>query len=119
RDQSFRDQEYYDGDVKGTGWGQWTQDELAKLAGRNQPPTTRNHVQRKVHAVAGVEQRSRAEPRAFPRTPKDQKAAEIATDSLRYAKERARLNVTSQLGLLDLLIAGYCASEIDAAKDAI
>lgn len=119
RDQSFRDQEYYDGDVKGTGWGQWTQEQLAKLSGRNQPPTTRNHVARKVHAVAGVEQRSRAEPRAYPRTPKDQKAAEVATDSLRFAKERARLNVTSELGLLDLLIAGYCGSEIEGVKDAL
>ncbi len=119
RDQSFRDQEYYDGDVKGTGWGQWTQDQLAKLSGRNQPPTTRNHVARKVHAVAGVEQRSRAEPRAYPRTPKDQKAAEVATDSLRFAKERARLEITSQLGFLDLLIAGYCGSEIEGAKDAL
>lgn len=119
RDQSFRDQEYYDGDVKGTGWGQWTQDELRKLCARDQPPTTRNHVARKVHAICGVEQRGRAEPRAFPRTPKDQKAAEVATDSLRFAKERARLNITSQLGLLDLTIAGYCGSEIEGAKDAL
>lgn len=119
RDQSFRDQEYYDGDVKGTGWGHWTQAELQKLGARNQPPTTRNHIERKVHAIAGVEQRTRAEPRAFPRTPQDQKAAEIATDALRFAKERARLNVTSQLGMLDLLISGYCASEIEGAKDSI
>lgn len=119
RKQCFRDQEYYDGDVEGNGWGQWTTEELRKLTERNQPPTTRNHVARKVHAVAGVEQRARAEPRAYPRTPKDQRSSEIATDSLRFAKERARLNVTSQFGMLDLLIAGYCGSEVDGAEDAV
>ena len=72
RKQHIRDEEYYDGDIKGTGWGHWTESQLTKLGIRNQPPVTRNIVCRKVNAICGVEQRSRSEPRALPRTPKDQ-----------------------------------------------
>src|SRR5262245_49830193 len=92
RVQHFRDEEYYDGDVKGTGWGHWSDDELAKLCERAQPPIIRNLVKRKINSICGVEQRGRSEPRALPRNPQDQRSAEVATDSLRYVKERERLN---------------------------
>ena len=117
RAQSFRDQEYYDGDVKGTGWGHWQNADLAVLKSRGQPPTVFNLIKRKVNAVAGVAQRTRAEPRALPRTPKDQKAAEIATDTLRYIKEQSRISTTSADGFMDALIAGYGACEIGGEED--
>lgn len=117
RKQSFIDQAYYDGDVKGTGEGHYTELELEKLRGRNQPPVVFNLIKRKVNAIAGVEQRSRAEPRALPRTPKDQKAAEIATDALRFVKERTRSGTVSALAFMDALIAGYAGSEIGGAED--
>lgn len=119
RAQHYRDEEYYDGDVKGTGWGQWTQDELVKLGQRNQPPTTRNHIERKVNAIAGVEQRARSEPRALPRTPKDQQAAEIATDSLRYVAERARWSNIKSDAFMESLKVGFAAVEIGGAEDCV
>ena len=117
RSQHIRDEEYYDGDVKGTGWGQWTETQLTKLAGRNQPPTTRNFICRKVNGICGVEQRSRTEPRALPRTPKDQKAAEIATDSLRYVKEQTRWSDIKAQRVLEAVKIGFAAVEIGGAED--
>lgn len=117
RTQHIRDEEYYDGDVKGTGWGHWTSDQLSKLAGRNQPPVTRNMICRKVNGICGVEQRTRSEPRALPRTPKDQKAAEIATDCLRYIKEKTRWSNTKAERVLEGVKIGYAAVEIGGAKD--
>jgi len=117
RAQHYRDEEYYDGDVKGTGWGHWTQAELEKLSGRNQPPTTRNLIERKVNAVAGVEQRARSEPRALPRTPKDQKSAEIATDCLRFIKERTRWEFKKADAFIEALKVGFAAVEIGGAED--
>lgn len=119
RAQSFRDQEYYDGDVKGTGEGHWLSTQLKILKDRKQPPSVFNLIKRKINAIAGVEQRARAEPRALPRTPKDQYAAEICTDSLRYVKEQTRLPMTSATGFLDMLIAGYTASLVEGAEDSV
>lgn len=119
REQHIRDEEYYDGDVKGTGWGHWTQTELTKLGIRGQPPTTRNITARKVNAICGIEQRSRSEPRALPRTPKDQKAAEIATDALRFIKDQARwLNLKAEQ-ILGAVKVGYAAVIIGGAEDRV
>lgn len=119
RKQSFRDQEYYDGDVKGTGEGHWTKAELAVLGSRKQPPSVFNLVKRKINAILGVEQRSRAEPRGLPRTPKDQYAAEIATDAMRFVRDQARLRMVSASGFRDALIAGYGVSIVEGAEDSV
>jgi len=119
REQHIRDEEYYDGDVKGTGWGHWTDAQLATLLGRKQPPVTRNMIRDEINAICGVEQRSRSEPRALPRTPKDQKSAEIATDSLRYVKERTRWSNIKAERFLDAVKIGYAAVEIGGAEDSV
>lgn len=117
RKQHFKDEEYYDGDVKGTGEGHWTATELKILADRRQPPSVFNFIKDVVNAIAGVEQRSRSEPRALPRGPRHQKSSEIATDCLRYLKEQTRLPMISANGFLDALKIGYAASEISGDKD--
>lgn len=119
RRQSLRDEEYYDGDVKGTGEGHWEQAQLKVLSDRKQPPSVFNLIKRKINAIAGVEQRSRSEPRGLPRTPKDQYAAEIATDSLRFVKEQARFPMLSANAFLEALKVGYTACEIGGAKDCV
>lgn len=117
RKQHFRDEEYYDGDVKGTGWGQWTDTELAKLDTRGQPPSVRNMIMGKINSIAGVEQRTRSEPRAYPRNPEDQKASEIATDSLRFVSQQTRWSYLKADMLLEALKIGYSAVEITGAKN--
>ena len=117
RAQHIRDEEYYDGDVAGDGYGHWTRAQLTKLLNRNQPPVTRNFICRKVNGISGVEQRTRSEPRALPRTPKDQKAAEIATDCLRFIKEKTRWSNIKSEKVLEAVKIGFAAVEIGGAED--
>lgn len=117
RAQHIRDEEYYDGDVAGDGYGHWTRAQLQKLMNRNQPPVTRNFICRKVNGISGVEQRTRSEPRALPRTPKDQKAAEIATDCLRFIKEKTRWSNIKSEKVLEGVKIGFAAVEIGGAED--
>lgn len=119
RKQHFEDEAIYDGDVKGTGEGHWSLDELSKLAGRNQPPVVFNLVKNKINAIAGVEQRARSEPRAMPRTPKDQYAAEIATDALRFIKDQTRWESIKADAFLDALKVGFAAIEIGGEEDTV
>lgn len=117
RAQHIRDEEYYDGDVAGDGYGHWTRKQLQTLLNRNQPPVTRNFICRKVNGISGVEQRTRSEPRALPRTPKDQKAAEIATDCLRFIKEKTRWSNIKSEKVLEAVKIGFAAVEIGGAED--
>lgn len=119
RAQHYRDEQYYDGDVKGTGEGHWTAAALQKLAARNQPPSVFNFIENLINAIAGVEQRARSEPRALPRTPKDQKSAEIVTDALRYIKEQTRWEFIKADAFLDALKIGFAAVEIGGAEDSV
>lgn len=72
-----RDRDYYDG-------AQLTEEELAALKKRGQPPVVANRIGPKIDALLGHEERMRTDPRAFPRTPKHQKEAEAATDAIRF-----------------------------------
>lgn len=72
-----RDRDYYDGK-------QWTAAEKVALKKRGQPEVTYNRIQRKVNSLKGLESSTRKDPKAFPRTPGDDGAAQAATDALRY-----------------------------------
>jgi hypothetical protein len=58
---------------------QWTADEIKALRARRQPIITFNRMARKIDQIAGIVQRMRADPKAFPRGPKNADGAEIAT----------------------------------------
>lgn len=68
---------YYHGD-------QWTQEEIATLRRRNQPVVTSNRIVRKIDAVVGLTERLRQDPKAYPRTPKHDEGAELATATIRF-----------------------------------
>ncbi len=74
---------YYHGD-------QWTSDERAKLGKRRQPVITYNRTSRKVDGITGVIGRMRQDPKAYPRTGKQDKGAELGTAAIRYALDRTR-----------------------------
>jgi len=69
---------------------QWTADELKKLKGRNQPPITRNRIKRKINGVVGLVERMRQDPKCYPRNPKDDGSADIATAAIRYVLDNNR-----------------------------
>jgi hypothetical protein len=63
---------------------QWTEDQLKVLKKRRQPPSTKNRIARKIDGTIGLIERLRQDPKAFPRTPKQEQGAELATAVLRY-----------------------------------
>ena len=68
---------YYHGD-------HWTAEEIKALKDRKQPVTTDNRISRKIDAVVGLLERLKQDPKAYPRTPKHEDGADVATAVLRY-----------------------------------
>lgn len=95
-------QAYYDGD-------QWTTDERRILEARGQPALVFNHIKPSVNAIIGIVERGRTDPKGWGRTPRDQEAAEVATDGLRYVSDVTRYNATARECLQDFLIWGIVA----------
>jgi len=62
---------------------QWTPEEIRVLRERRQPVITYNRTARKIDGVAGLLQRLRQDPKAYPRNPRNADGAEIATQSVR------------------------------------
>lgn len=77
REEAELSRDYYDGK-------QWTDEEIATLNSRKQPVITDNVLKDKIEYVIGLELATRTDPKAFPRNPSDEEAAEAATDALRY-----------------------------------
>lgn len=64
---------------------QWTSEEIATLKKRRQPVVTFNLIAPKINAVVGLVERLRQDPKCYPRTPKQQDGADLATAVLRFA----------------------------------
>lgn len=103
--ESERDRDYYDNK-------QWTEYEKEVLRKRGQPDTVFNHVQRKIDAIVGVEQRTRTDPRAYPRNPEDEKAAHAITDGLRFVVDNNRFDSIRSGVFENQLVEGCGAVEI-------
>jgi hypothetical protein len=63
---------------------QWTDSEAKALARRKQAATVINRVKPKVDGLLGLEKTQRTTAKCFPRTPKHDKAADAATEAIRY-----------------------------------
>lgn len=88
RAESELHRQYYDGHIRG-GNGQWTAEEVAALNARKQPIITDNKIADKVQYLLGLERKTRADPKAFPRNaPTDEQSADAATDALRYVADQ-------------------------------
>jgi hypothetical protein len=68
----------------------WNADQIKILNDRKQPVVTYNRISRKVDGICGLMEKYRAEPRAFPRHPRHQQSADLATASIRSGLERAK-----------------------------
>jgi len=101
--------DYYDGK-------QYTAQELEVLAKRNQPPTTLNRVARKINHLAGIEVDRRTDPKALPRTTEHEKAAQAATDALRYVEETIKLDEIFTTVHDNMLVEGYGALELSVVE---
>ena len=110
RDQAATDFDYYSGK-------QWSEAELATLKKRRQPPIVYNLVRMKVESTCGVEENSKTDPRAMPRTPKDEAAAEVATDTLRCVCDVNRFSDQRIKVLRDTMIYGAGGVMIEVSGD--
>lgn len=63
---------------------QWSAKELRALEKRGQSPITYNEISRKINAIVGLTERLRQDPKAFPRNPRNDEGAEVATSTVRY-----------------------------------
>lgn len=104
------DIDYYDGK-------QWTADERAALQKRGQPDIVINRTKPAVNGILGVVERGKSEPRAFPRTPKDEDSADVATDALRYIADHNRFDQLKIRAFKDMLVAGTMAAQITVDQD--
>lgn len=102
RQKAERDRDYYDGK-------QWTSEEESALNARKQPVVTYNRIQRKIDFLSGLERQQRKDPKAFPRTPKDEDAADAATDAIRFACDDETWDDKRSAAWDNLLIEGTCA----------
>jgi len=80
RTESERARDYYDGI-------QLTAEEVTELKSRQQPPVIFNRIQPKIDYLLGSERNQRSDPKAFPRTPSHDEAADAATDGIRYVQD--------------------------------
>lgn len=63
---------------------QWTAKELRVLKDRGQSPITYNRISKKINAIVGLTERLRQDPKAYPRNPRNDEGAEVATSTVRY-----------------------------------
>jgi hypothetical protein len=91
---------------------QLTTEEKQKLKDRNQPDTIFNLIGPKIDYLVGFEASNRTDPRAFPRTPADEDAAEAATDGLRYLKDANDLDEVFSADWENMLVDGFCGHEL-------
>lgn len=108
--ESVIDIDYYDGK-------QLTPKQRTALRARKQPDIVINRTRVAVNGILGVTQRGKSEPRAYPRTPKDEASSDVATDALRYAAEKARFSATKLDVFRDMLVPGTGAVLVGVDAD--
>lgn len=91
---------------------QWTEDELKKLKKRNQPPVTFNRIGRKINGVVGLIEKMKTDPKAYPRTPKHEAGAELATAVLRYVLDQQQWDAKRPECVRDACIDGVAGIEL-------
>lgn len=102
---SERDRDYYDGI-------QWTASEEATLKKRGQPVLTFNRIAPKLDFVLGTERKIRSDPKAYPRTPQEEGAAECATDAIRYVCDANGWDQERSAAYENMLIEGTGGCEV-------
>ena len=85
---------------------QLTADEEAELTKRGQPAVVFNEIKPKVKTMLGLEKQTRKDPKAFPRNPDDDDAAQAATDAIRFVCEDSRWDDRRSVAAKSLAIEG-------------
>lgn len=105
---AHRDYDWYDNFDD----SQWSDAEKTELRRRGQPVVTSNRIKRKVNFLCGVEQKTRSDPRAYPRNPQDAEAADVVTDILDFIETETRFDNVASRAFRDLVIGGLEIAEV-------
>lgn len=107
RDEQEKDQDYYD--TK----GQATAEVREVLKQRGQPLVIDNRIAPAIDGILGVMESGKTDPRAYPRNPNAQPAADVATKMLRFVADKARWNKKRMDCAEDYLKHGVTAAIIE------
>lgn len=107
RDEQEKDQDYYDTH------GQATAEVRHILKQRGQPLVIDNRIAPAIDGILGVMESGKTDPRAYPRNPQGQPAADVATKMLRYVADKASWNKKRMDCAQDYLIHGITAAIVE------
>lgn len=91
---------------------QWTDKQIKAFNQRRQPVVTYNRIGRKINAVVGLLERQKQDPRGYPRTPKHEEGAEVATAVLRYVCDQQNWSEKSPICGMNGAVDGLAGVEI-------
>lgn len=97
---------------------QWTEDQAEILRNRDQAPVVIDFFAKKVDALMGVEINRRTDPKAYPRTPEHEQAAEAITDALRYVEETTHFDALGTEVFEEKIVEGYAGAVTDVQQNA-
>ena len=105
REMSEKCRDYYDSN-------QLTGPEIAALKKRKQAPVVINRIKPKMDALMGMEKGAKTTAKAFPRTPKHQKAAEASTEAIRFVLQDNSFDQVRSAVWENILIEGTGGAEV-------
>jgi hypothetical protein len=105
RQEAERDRDYRNGN-------QWTHAEVETLRKRKQPVITIDRIGPKIDFLLGLEQQQRNDPRAYARTPKEEDAANAASDALNYVLDANRWDAVRSSCFDNFAVEGMCGVDI-------
>lgn len=92
---------------------QWTAEQVAQLKKRKQAPIVNNRIKIKQNGLLGLTSVRKGDPKAYPRNVEhDSQSAEVVTDGLRYAADKAQLNSTFLECADNFWCEGYCGVNV-------
>lgn len=97
---------------------QWTEEQAKVLQDRGQAPIVIDFIGKKVDALMGVEIQRRTDPKAYPRTPEHEQAADAITDALRYVEEATNLDALATEVFEEKIVEGYSGAIVDVVQNA-
>lgn len=95
---------------------QWTDKECAELKARKQNPIVFDQYSKKVDGITGLEVQRRTDPKALPVHPKQDKAATVITDGLRFVESKSHFDETATEVFEDKLVEGYGGVIVEVEK---
>lgn len=97
---------------------QWTDEECTNLQARGQAPIVFDQFSKKVDGITGLEVQRRTDPKALSVHPKQEKAAQVITDGLRFVESKSHFDEIATEVFEDKIVEGYGGVIVEVEKKA-